>query len=113
MAAFHRIRGLTELWVGFGVRKSLRFIPVYKIASGLGKAKSNAFLFFHAVSSCDTNSSVAGKGKKSFHDAWNLLPSVTTVFEKLVTISDRKEILTEDYKLLERYFVVLYSPTST
>ena len=111
VAAFHRIRGLTELWVEFGVGKSLRFIPVHEIASGLGKAKSNAFLFFHAVSGCDTNSSVAGKGKKSFYDAWDLLPSVTTVFEKLVTISDREEILTEDYKLLERYFVVLYSPT--
>eukprot|EP00794_Sanderia_malayensis_P008301 gene8301-9185_t len=111
VAASHKIRGLTELWVEFGAGKSLGFIAVHEIASSLGKAKSNAFLFFHAVSGCDTNLSVAGKAKKSFYDASGLLPDVTTVFESLVTVSDREEILAEDHKLLKRYFVVLYSPT--
>ncbi len=55
-AAFYKTRGLAELWVDFGLGKSLRFIPVNEITSGVRKAKSNAVT---KVAACFTQSVAA------------------------------------------------------
>ena len=85
LSAFHRIHGLRELWLEFGVGKHLKYIPVHEIAVSLGRQTCNALLFFHAFSGCDTTSSLKGKGKKSFNEAWKKMPSVTPVFERVAT----------------------------
>ena len=109
LSAFHRIHGLRELWLEFGVGKHLKYIPVHEIAVSLGRQTSNALLFFHAFSGCDTTSSLKGKGKKSFNEAWKKMPSVTPVFERVAT--SQGEISGADRDLLEEFIVTLYCAT--
>ena len=82
ISAFHRAIGLTKLWIEFGVEKYLQHIPIHELASKFGKAMSQAFPFFHAISGCDITSSVAGKGKKSFYETWQLFPEIIVVSAK-------------------------------
>ncbi len=42
LSAFHRIHGLRELWLEFGVGKHLKYIPVHEIAVSLGRQTCNA-----------------------------------------------------------------------
>ena len=64
ISMFHKLSMLNELWIKFGTRKSLKFIPVHEIAAKMEKVSSQAFLFFHALSGCDTTSLISEKGKK-------------------------------------------------
>ena len=45
--AYQHIQNLNELWIEFGVGKSLQFIPIHEISNGLGPSVCNAYLFFH------------------------------------------------------------------
>ena len=40
-----------------------------------------------------------------------MLPELTPVFSRLSTITDFTDLSTDDLTLLERFFVILYSPT--
>ena len=92
ITAFHRVVRLIELWIDFGVGKYLKYIPIHKPASKFGKVMSEAFPFFHAISGCNTTSFVAGKGKKSFYETWELFSEITAVFSKMVIVIDVSEI---------------------
>ena len=83
IAAFHEIEGITELWIEFGKRKTLKYLPIHEISEGLGIPKSRAMHFFHALGGCDTTSAVLGKGKKSFYDTWTIIPEITETFVRL------------------------------
>ena len=111
VSIFHRITGIQELWIEYGLEKYLKYIPIHQLASVMGTVQCEAFLFFHAISGCDRTSSVHGKAKKTFHDTWLMLPELTPVFSRLSTITDVTDSSTDDLKLLERFFVILYSPT--
>ena len=43
-----------ELWLAFGHGKNFHYIPAHEIAYNLGSSNSNAILFFHALTGCDT-----------------------------------------------------------
>ena len=98
-----------NLWLAFGVGKSLTFISANSLANSLGPDKSKALLFFHAFSGSDTTSSFAGKGKKTAFEAWNVMPEVTETFKRLS--SKPTSITPEDEAMLERFTVVMYSRT--
>ena len=68
ISVYHRILKLHELWVEFGKGKDLKYIPVHRIVSNLG-AMSGSAIPFHALTGCDTTSSIFGKNKKAFYDA--------------------------------------------
>ena len=106
-----RMKGLTELWVEMGKGKHIKFLPVHEISSTLGPLKSIAVPFFHSISGCDDTSGVSGKGKKSFFEAWLLVPEITTVFAKAEHIRDVNELTKTDFKILEKLFVALYCPS--
>ena len=109
LSAFHRIRGLQELWLEFGVGKHLKYIPIHEIATSLGPQMSTAYLFFHSFSGCDTTSSIQGKGKASFYETWKKMPSITPVFERMSSsVGDISEKGTD---LLEQFVVVMYCST--
>jgi len=57
--------GLQQLWVSFGQRNNLRWIPVHEFCLAIGLAKTRQILFFHAFTGCDAVSAFRGKGKKS------------------------------------------------
>ena len=52
--------GLQELWVA-----RCRCIAVHQIVSSIGAEKSQALVFFHAFTGCDTVSFFSNRGKKS------------------------------------------------
>ena len=56
IANFHQLVTLNEFWIKFGPGKSLRFIPIHKIARSLGPDKSLGFLFFRMFSGCEMTS---------------------------------------------------------
>ena len=65
---------------------------------------ARALPFFHALSGCDTTSSIFGKSKKT-----HLLPEITKVFVKLASVQQKSKIYGEDIALSGQYFVVRYS----
>lgn len=84
-------------------RKTLRYIPVHEI---VGKISAQAFPFFHALSGCDTTSSVSRREKKTFYEKRKLMPEAFELFVKLSTIKNSKKI-SEKRKLLDKLFVLL------
>ena len=101
-----------ELWpIAFGTVKHMRYIPTHAIANSLGQAKSNALLFFHALTGCNTVSSFCGRGKKTAYETWRAYPTITPVFQRLASIP--AQITDEDFAELERFVVLLYDRTSS
>ena len=86
ISVYHRIPNLHELWAKFGKGKNLKYIPVHRIASNLGVMSASALSLFHALSGYDTTSSIFGKSKKTFYDAWKLFPEITKVSVKLASV---------------------------
>ena len=68
ISVYHRIFKLHELWVEFSKGKDLN-IAIHRIVSNLGAMSASAIPFFHALTGCDTTSSIFGKNKKVFYDA--------------------------------------------
>jgi hypothetical protein len=60
--AFISRMNLQELWIHFGVGKTVRLIPVHELAVAL---VCLALPVFHAITGCDTVSCFHGKGKKT------------------------------------------------
>ncbi len=102
---------LTELWVAFGVKDNLRYIPTHEIAATLGPSKSKALLFFTAFTGCDTVSFFAGKGNKSAWKTWMAYPQVTYAFCQL-TDHQEGEIDVVCMAIIERIVILLYDRTS-
>ena len=100
-----------ELWLAFGHAKHFRYIPAHLIATRLGKDVSFGLLFLHALSGCDTVSAFAGIGKKTAFTLFITLPHLLPVFKRfsspLLSVTD------EDFKVVERYIILLYSKTSS
>jgi hypothetical protein len=99
-----------ELWLAFGTGPNFRYIPVHPIASSLGPRKSVCLPIFHALTGCDTVSSMAGIGKKTAWSTWNAYPDVTEAFEELAHMPG--DISSKSMESLERFVVLLYSRTS-
>ena len=102
---------MTELWIEYGKGKALKFIPVHEVVNSLDEISSKAVSFLHALSGCDTTSAVAGKGKLSFYNTWLQLPEITPTFAKLGNVTDVNIVTDDDITQIERFFIVLYSPT--
>ena len=59
-----------ELWFRTGVKDRHRLIPVHDISLALCEKMSSSLPGFHAITGCDSTSSLAGIGKKK---AWDNL----------------------------------------
>jgi hypothetical protein len=99
-----------ELWIAFGHGDKFRFIAVHAIAASLGPEMSQGILFMHAISGCDSVSSMCGIGKKTAWHVWKSLLEVNQVFNRLSHTPDN--ISVSDVEQLERYVVLLYNHTS-
>lgn len=111
VTVFNQLQGVNELWIEFGRGKTLKYIPIHEIVNSLGKVSSRAVSFLHALSGCDTTSAVAGKGKLSFYNTWSQLPEITPTFAKLGNVTDVNLVTDDDFTQIERFFIILYSPT--
>jgi len=63
-----------ESWFRKGVRDLQRYIPVHTIQRSLGDRICQSLPAFHALTGCDSTSSIAGIGKKK---AWKVLKQST------------------------------------
>ena len=63
-AAHFNNMGCDELWFRTGNKYKLRYIPMHRVALNLGARICDALLPFHALTGCDSNSSLSGVGKK-------------------------------------------------
>jgi len=102
-----------SIWIGLGMGKYLQNINVNAICASLGPETSRSLPIFHSFTGCDTNSCFFGKGKNSAWEAWKLYPNVTDAF---LYLQDHPyhQIDKDDsnFKMLERFTVVLYNKTS-
>ena len=102
--------GLQQLWVAFGQREKLRWIPVHDLCCTLTE-KTKGMLFFHAFTGCDVVSAFRGKGKKSAMQTWDVYNEASAAFSKL---SQYPPVVDdEDLKTLERFVVIMYDRAST
>ena len=69
-AAYFDRLGSKELWFRTGVKDRLRLIPVHKVSQALGPTMCDALPALHALTGCDSTSSLAGIGKKK---AWDVI----------------------------------------
>ena len=69
ISVYHQIFKLHELWVEFSKGKDLNNTAIHRIVTNLGAMSARAIPFFHALTGCDTTSSIFGKNKKAFYDA--------------------------------------------
>ena len=98
----------------FGSGKNFSFVHINKLYHNLGKEKSMALPFFHSFTGCETTSAFFRRGKKMAWEAWKSYPDVTAAF--LAVSLNPYPCLTSasiEFKLLERFTVVLYSQNST
>lgn len=103
---------LQDMFILFGTGKSLQRFSVKTICNELGESKSKGLAALHALSGCDDISSVRGKGKKSFWNAWKAYPAITPVFEEIFDNPfQRIEINSSSFETFQRFMVVTYSPT--
>ena len=104
---FHEL-GLSELWVGFGIGKWYKDIPIHHISQLLGPQRYKVLPLFHAITGCDVVSAMFGIGKKTVWDAWIAYPEVT---DTLIAITQDPNSFTLDslhMRHLERWTVLMY-----
>lgn len=109
---FHHLMTLcadVKICAAFGTGKTFTYININAIYEKLGEEKSQALPVFHSFTGCDTTSSFFGRGKKSAWEAWNCYPQVTHAFTYMALHPYTElDIDNENFKLLERFTVILY-----
>ena len=86
LGKYHGIRQVCSrlnLWVRFGVGKTVKNIHINATFEHLGVKVSRALPFFHAFTGSDTTSAFKFKAKKSAWQAWKTYNSITDVFEDM------------------------------
>ena len=75
--------GINELYVKTGKGQTRRFIPIHDVAHQLGHDKSLIMSSIHALSGCDSTSSLGSIGKSKWETAMNMYPELWGVLSKL------------------------------
>ena len=102
---------VSELWIAYGTGNSFTFIPVHEISQSLVPNKCISFLFFHAITGCDTVSAFRGHGRKSAWDTWRVYPEQTGAL-LLMLSSGTDGLDTQVMAAIERFVILLYDKTS-
>ena len=97
-----------ELWFQTGVRDQLRFVPVHKVSQELAEQMYSALLGFHALTGCDSTSSLVGIGKKT---GWDVLKRSAAHQDALLLVDQQQELDKRTAAKVEAYICNLY-PTS-
>ena len=97
-----------DVWVKFGIGKSLQNIQLKRVVENLGVATCRGLPFFHAFTGSDTTSSFKGKAKKSCWGTWKVFEKATPVFEELsqapfVALDEESD----NFKIIQKFVVSL------
>ena len=96
--------GCTWYWI------KLRYTPIHELAAAMDPRICATLPVFHALTGCDTTSSLGGRGKKTAWSTWKVYPRATDTFEELLLMQD--EISNHAMSVLERFVVLLYDRTN-
>ena len=77
-----------KLWFRTGVKDRLRFAPVHDVCQKLGDRVLAALPAFHALTGCDSNSSISGIGKMK---AWKAMIGSEVHQESLSLLGQEQE----------------------
>lgn len=116
LGVYHKLRAdhvFDEMTIGFGMGKNKREISIKNLANSLGQARSQALIFLHAFSGCDTISAFKSIGKKKAYEALRAYPEIESVFVDLYN-NPFQELTENDskFKKIERFVVLMYARTS-
>ena len=95
-----------ELWFHTGVKDRHRFIPVHDIARALGEKMCSSLPGFHAITGCDSTSSLAGIGKKK---AWDSFCGSADHPDSLSLFGEEQELNVTTAGKCEAYVCSLYT----
>jgi len=98
--------GCSELWFRTGTRDRLRYIPAHMIANKLGPSMCKALPAFHALTGCDSTSSLAGIGKTK---SWKTITKSTTHQDSLGNVGQSPDVDDELTRRVEAFVCCLYS----
>ena len=110
VSVFHQLN-VETLWIAFGVGKHFRYISIHDLVNTMGLRRSIALPMFHALTGCDTVSSMCGRGKRTAYDTWSVFPNLTDAIISIMNAPDR--ITDENFDIIERFIILLYDRTST
>jgi len=94
-----------ELWFRTGVNDRLRYIPVHVVSEKLGQKLCTSLPAFHALTGCDTTSSLTGVGKKK---AWEALCRSEPQQESLALVGQSAVLDDETSMKCEEFICTLY-----
>lgn len=94
-----------ELWFRTGVKDRLRYIPVHAVSEKLGEKLCKSLPAFHALTGCDTTSSLTGVGKKK---AWEALCRSEAQQESLALVGQSAVLDDETTMKCEEFICTLY-----
>ena len=88
-AAHYTELGCNELWFCSGVSDKIRYIPVHDICHTIGELMCKAIPAFHAITGCDSTSSIDGIGKAK---AWEVLRKSSEHQQNLANFGESLEL---------------------
>ena len=115
LALFHRLRSehiFEDLVIEFGVGKNDRRISIKNLAESLGQTRSQAMVFFHAFTGCDTTSSFKNIGKKKAFEALKCYSEIETIFADFYN-NPFPNFAEDDaiFGKIQRFVIIMYSKT--
>lgn len=96
----------SELWFRTGTKDRHRWIPVHDIAHVLGEKVCSSLPGFHAITGCDSTSSLAGIGKKK---AWDSFCGNNGHQDSLSLLGEEQELNAITAGKCEAYVCSLYT----
>ena len=97
-----------EMWFRTGVKDQMRFVPVHDVCQKLGDKVLAALPAFHALTGCDSNSSISGIGKTK---AWKAIMKSQVHQESLGFLGKEQNANEETLRKCEAFICDIY-PTS-
>ena len=105
---FGHLRDIKELHFYTGVADKLRFVPIHSISDKLGPSLTSLLLPFHALTGCDTTSSVGRLGKVK---PWKLLKECPTSYQNLALLGSSLQVSEATMAVAEHFICNSYCQT--
>lgn len=94
-----------EVWIRIGVKDHKRYIPVHNIQTVLTPQICKYLLSVHALSGCDSVSSLCGQGKVKM---WQLVKSNPDAYIGILDLSQAVEIEPRKLTSVDKLFMDMY-----
>ena len=86
---YHNVAPNIRTWIKLGVGSYVRYIDVTRLYENIGKTMCKSLPAFHALTGCDYNPSIHGKGKKTAFKILEYVIRFQEAFGKIGSVNDR------------------------